>query len=158
MIRLNVGCGRKLKEGYVNIDCQKSERSKPDVIADCRSLPYAVCSVDLIESYHLLEHLSLEEAVAALTHWHKLLKSDGKVIMELPDLEQDMRLFLDGDAEMIHSIFGRQRNQFDFHKYGYTKLTLEKLLREIGFRIIVFENPTDYHAKSEPCMRVIATK
>ena len=158
MIRLNLGCGKKRKDGYINIDAQNNERVTPDVIADCKCLPYEDDSVDVIESYHLLEHMGRNEAIESLRHWFKLLKSNGTVIMELPDLEKDMILFLEGNLEMIHSIFGRQRNEYDFHKYGYTKNTIERILKEIGFSNIRFEEATDYHTKFEPCMRVIAQK
>ncbi len=158
MLKLNLGCGRKLKDGYVNIDIQRSHKATPDVIADCRHLPYDDCSVDVIESYHLLEHMGFQDAIESLRHWYNLLVRNGMVIMELPDLEQDMVEFLNGNLEMIHSIFGRQRNEHDYHKYGYTKTTMEKLLRQIGFSDVVFEQATDYHAKSEPCMRVVAIK
>jgi hypothetical protein len=40
-IKLNLGCGDKILEGYVNVDMSDNySKKKPDVEADVRALPF----------------------------------------------------------------------------------------------------------------------
>jgi len=158
MIKLNIGCGRHKKEGYINIDIKNSKGCDPDVFADCRDLPYKKNTIDVIESYHLIEHLTKPEVIEALKHWYNLLKPEGMLIIECPNLLGICKELINGNLERINNLYGLQRHPYDYHKYGYTPASLLNLLVKTGFRKAWEYEPTDYHTKTEPCLRMEAHK
>jgi predicted SAM-dependent methyltransferase len=158
-MRLNIGCGNKPKEGFINIDIAGR---KADVIADCTELPFKDRTIDVIESYHLIEHLTKDKAEQSLIHWHALLKKDGKLVIECPDMVEVFLNYLgareEDEEEFLYSVYGRHRYKYDIHYWGYSKKSLTRLLHNIGFYNIVTSAGTDYHATMEPCLRVEAKK
>lgn len=84
-ICLNIGCHQLYKPGYINID--ESNKTVADTISLTYELPYKDNSVDLIESYNLLEQLSYEKAQLSLEEWYRVLKEDGKLILETTNIE-----------------------------------------------------------------------
>lgn len=58
MIRLNLGCGRRHKKGFLNVD--KEASVKPDLVLDLNSppFPFKDNSVEYVYSFHCLEHLN----------------------------------------------------------------------------------------------------
>jgi len=58
-VRLNLGCGRDIRAGWVNVDCQPGPGV--DVVTDFGGktvLPFADDTVTLSEGSHVLEHLA----------------------------------------------------------------------------------------------------
>lgn len=154
-MKVNVGSGSKSIVGYVNVDIQSKAA---DLHADCKALPFSNNSLDEIISFHLIEHMDRRDAEVAISHWYKLLKSGGRVIIECPDIKEVVRRYLAGDEEMLFSVYGRNRYAYDIHLWGYSKDSLSTLLMKIGFNDIKVAAGTDYHARFEPCMRVEAVK
>ena len=56
-MKLNLGCGSKILEGYTNVD--KFDYYKPDIVHDLEVTPYPFKenSVDEILMSHVLEHI-----------------------------------------------------------------------------------------------------
>lgn len=155
--KLNVGCGGEKLSGYLNIDINPA--CEPDMVATAQKIELPSESIEEIVSFHLLEHLDRWAAREALQEWWRLLiPRTGRLILELPDLEENMRRFLQGENQRIFNIFGLQRNEWDYHKWGYTSETLRDELRKLNFVDIEQKTPTDYHALQEPCMRIEARK
>lgn len=84
-ICLNIGCHQLYKPGYINID--ESNKTVADTISLTYELPYKDNSVDLIESYNLLEQLSYEKTIISLEEWYRVLKDNGKLILETTNIE-----------------------------------------------------------------------
>ena len=80
--KLNLGCGETGKEGYVNVDW--SPLTAADVVHDLNVLPYPFAdnSFDLIEAYHVLEHL--EKPFLIMKECHRILKPGGKLHIKVP--------------------------------------------------------------------------
>jgi SAM-dependent methyltransferase len=80
--KLNLGCGEHHKEGYLNVDWQPL--TKPDVSHNLNVLPYPFedSSFELIEAYHLLEHL--DKPFAVMTELHRILKPGGVLHIKVP--------------------------------------------------------------------------
>ena len=85
MLKLNVGCDRDIKPGYVNIDIM--EKPGVDLVADARHLPYRDGEVDFILCSHMLEHLMGVEALKALKEFYRVLKPMGCLEISFPDMK-----------------------------------------------------------------------
>lgn len=75
LIKLDIGCGKEKKEGYVGIDIDPE--SQADIIASALDLPFENESVDEIISSHLVEHFSPEEAQKFFSEIYRVLKQGG---------------------------------------------------------------------------------
>ena len=79
-IALNIGAGRTYIPGFINIDIS----TKADIALDLGKdrLPFEDNSVDLIFSYHTLEHVA--DFLFALSEIHRVLKHGGPFLVGLP--------------------------------------------------------------------------
>ncbi len=80
--RLNLGCGRFPKPGFVNVDWVDVEGV--DVVHDLRALPYPFAdgSFQRIEADHVIEHLP--EVFDIMRELHRLLKPGGELVIRVP--------------------------------------------------------------------------
>jgi len=80
--KLNLGCGEHHKEGYVNLDWQPL--TAPDISHDLNQLPYPFEEnvFDLVEAYHVLEHL--DKPFAVMGELHRILKPDAELHIKVP--------------------------------------------------------------------------
>jgi SAM-dependent methyltransferase len=75
--RLNLGCGRYLLPGYVNVD-----RSGGQVLTRAESLPFRDRSFEEVHASHVLEHIpDLERAMAEI---HRVLRPGGLLVAHVP--------------------------------------------------------------------------
>lgn len=144
-IRLNLGSGKRKREGWVNIDAD--EAMEPDVVAEVQDLNmFEDSSVDEVECCHLFEHFTYHDAIRALGEWYRVLKPGGKLELELPNLDRCVEILYkkeDKEAERfaIMGLYGAQDDVERFgifmtHKYGWTPETLKDILEGVGFRVI----------------------
>lgn len=156
-MKLNLGCGGKRIDGFVNVDIR--EEVKPDCVVDLMGpWPWRDGSVHEIQSYHVLEHLDKHDGHHFLSECLRVLERGGSLILEMPDVKKTAREFADGNDFRINNLYGLQRNPFDFHRYGYWPDSLSKKLGEMGFHVTHTGDGTDYHAAQEPCFRIEAVK
>lgn len=80
--KLNIGCGKFKKEGYVNVDSY--EKFNPDVLWDLNVFPYPFedSSFDLIETDHVLEHV--EKPFDAIRELHRICSKGGIIHIKVP--------------------------------------------------------------------------
>ncbi len=80
--KLNLGCGEDHKVGYINVDW--SQLARPDVVHDLNAAPYPFKdnSVDLIEAFHVLEHL--DKPFVIMKEFHRMLKVGGTLHVKVP--------------------------------------------------------------------------
>ncbi|MEG4201678.1 glycosyltransferase [Microcoleus sp. Pol12A5] len=157
-IKLHIGCGTSIKEGYYNID-QYVEA--PGVIQmDIFNLSFESDSVDEIFTEHMLEHIGKFEVPLAIKEWARVLKPDGKLVMNLPNLEWCMQQWLAKPEDerwgwQLDTVFGLQTHAGEFHKTGFTAPRLQQLLKVAGFQNI---NISNYWSHAQSCFWVEATK
>lgn len=79
-LRLNIGAGKSRIEGFHNIDI--SERA--DIVVDLAKepLPFEESSVDLVFSYHTIEHVS--DYLFAMSEIYRVLKDGGILLLGTP--------------------------------------------------------------------------
>lgn len=81
MKRLNLGCGRDIREGWINLDC--ASLPGVDVVHDLTRLPlpFADNEFDEICCKDILEHL---DYIPVLRDIHRILKPGGKLLIRVP--------------------------------------------------------------------------
>lgn len=155
-IRLHLGCGERSIKGSINIDFRKT--SATDYVCDIEKLPFKYKTIELIESYHVIEHLPHRRVPDILKKWYDLLKPGGKLVLELPDFDVAVKEYLNGNDARIYNIFGYQRFPGDTHLFGYNYKRIKVILNSIGYLNIRSAEPQDYHVSEEPCLRIEAFK
>jgi len=152
-MKLNIGCGNWRPEGYTTYDMYDPTA---DVQGDARKLPYADNSIEEILASHLLEHFDFKEAFAVLTEWKRVLIPNGKLILELPNLEGICKKFTDSPAERLPlytQIFGNPWLPGHAHLFGYTPEQLLWTLQTVGFKDIIRMPIQRYLELADTCMR-----
>ena len=85
MIKLHLGCGPQILEGWINID--NREYPGVDRVLDVTlGLPYNN-DVSFIFAEHFVEHLSYTEAAAMLRECRRVLLDDGVLRLSTPNLD-----------------------------------------------------------------------
>lgn len=133
-MKLNIGCGKIYKEGFINIDAYDS--TVADKIMPANNLKFPSNSVDKIESLQLIEHLGLFNAIYALSEWFRVLKPGGDLLIETPNLEKSFKKFINEDLEtrknVLTWIYGVESEGM-LHKFCFPEELLEDQLKKIGF-------------------------
>lgn len=80
--KLNLGCGRFKKPGFVNVDAYP--HLEPDVVHDLNEIPYPFPDnhFQLIEADHVLEHL--HDAFSVMLEMHRILAPGGRMVIRVP--------------------------------------------------------------------------
>lgn len=155
-LKLHLGCGSKHFDGYVNVDLWISEAT--DVICDVSKLPWPDNSAEVIESYHVIEHISHTKILNTLKEWYRVLKPGGHLVIECPHFDEEIKEYLAGNEERLLNIFGRQRFAGDTHLYGYNPERLIRYLQETGFSDFTQGTPQSSQTSDEPCFRIECKK
>jgi hypothetical protein len=141
-VKIHLGCGTEHLEGYLNIDVNPKVGPDLAMSVDCLNV-FPCNSVDIIESYHLLEHFHLNQARRALQDWFRVLKRGGLLVAELPNfarcIETIGQHFDDAGVDLsMGGIYGYPlaidlEGDWQVHKWGWTFESLKKELESIGF-------------------------
>jgi len=153
-IKLNVGCGNKCLDGYVNIDVAQRDGKQPDIEADIRDLPLDENYADELMAIHVIEHFYEWEVNDVIQEWKRVLKPGGKIILECPDLIKatlgiinHVSLGVPISARMsMWALYGdpSHKDPLMCHRWAYTPHTLAQKLAENGFTDIKHEEAV-YH-------------
>ncbi len=156
-MKLHLGCGPNVKEGYVNIDGYVEGENV--VKMDILNMEYPDESADEILSEHLFEHIPFKDEERLFNECYRLLKPGGKLIVETPDMEWLCKQFVDGIDEFnsfyqVGSVdhyfghgrdtnhrwgmitthfFGNQNGGGQFHYNAYTKEKFLAISNMLGF-------------------------
>ena len=147
-VKLNLGCGPYRMAGYINIDLYDKGA---DMNIDVRDLSYFKDgSVDEVFSSHLLEHFSPYHVMALLKEWNRVLKPGGKLILELPDIEECCRAYAGSSKQnkynMLTNIYGATETVVVPHLYGWDFELLSDHLGWAGFKNMVKKPQEIYHS------------
>jgi hypothetical protein len=171
LIKLNLGCGDKILDGYVNVDVVESRAGKkPDVICDLHDLSkFKSNSVDEIMAVHVVEHFWQWEVVDILKEWTRVLKPGGKMILECPNLISAAEEFLkNSDIAAMGGSEG-QRSMWVFygdpgwkdplmiHRWGYTPRSLATVMATAGLTELKQE-PAQFKLREPRDMRITGLK
>jgi predicted SAM-dependent methyltransferase len=156
-LKLNLGCGNNLIDGYINIDKYDKEA---DLQADICELPFENDMVDEIVAYQVIEHLPYWMTDASLEHstdqfWtecFRVLKSGGKMITECPDIgmiaKRIVNAYGDINYEAIVNLYGEYYRPWDTERYddwqhqagslhinAFSWTKCQKIAERVGFTV-----------------------
>lgn len=143
MIKLNLGCGRDIKDGFVNIDINSKDPRV--VLGDVSRLNYESGSVDEIYALDILEHFELKRVESVLAEWCRVLKPRGVLFIRTPDLDVIFSRFYtkaqSGEISyqrLSSIIHGGQKTDFDIHYVTFNFSWLKQLLAELGMEETIY--------------------
>lgn len=163
-MRIHVGCGRHVLNGWTNCDIQASPKASrpPDILCDARSIPVPDGCATEVMALHVIEHFARYDADAALAEWNRIMQVGGKLTLELPNLEAACRNLLAGmdDQMAMWPIYGNwnECDPYMLHKHGYTPTTIKSLLEGAGFKHVKVLPPQTHGRRANRDMRVEAIK
>jgi hypothetical protein len=169
--RLNLGCGDKILEGYVNVDVAASRAGRrPDVLCDLHKLePIETDSCDEVMAIHVVEHFYRWEVVDVLREWLRVLKPGGRMILECPNLLTACQMVLanpqaaagpgpEGQRSMW-VLYGDPawRDPLMCHRWNYTPDSLRAVMQEAGL-VNVQQEPAQFKLREPRDMRMVGEK
>jgi len=163
-VKINIGCGPMVLDGWTNCDIQVSPKAPrpPEILCDVKSIPLEDECADVVMALHLLEHFYQWEAPAVVQEWRRLLKPGGKLILELPNLEAACRNLLKGmkDQMSMWPLYGDpgHKDPYMCHRWGYTPKTVTRFLKQQGFKKIQILKPQTHGRRANRDMRVEAIR
>ncbi|MHA1590945.1 MAG: class I SAM-dependent methyltransferase [Candidatus Heimdallarchaeaceae archaeon] len=150
-LKLNLGCGKRLLDGYENIDnspfLQDVVKDSQIVLKmmDVRNLMYPDESVDEILAEFVLEHVPYFEVQETVWEWWRTLKIGGILNLLVPDFEEIAKAYLAGKLtrdclhfQLYSPVLNPERQMP--HLCTFSKSYLRQLLIEEGFSIESMKN------------------
>lgn len=194
-VKLNLGCGNKLyksteDETWINVDVIKPESNETNIITFLTKFNgdqvFSISNINFYESelknlkdmpdnfadeihgYHIIEHFFRDEIEPLLDEWYRVLKPNGKIILEQPDIVKCAANMLAGIARgedlLWHNLGvlgfygdGSTEEPYMGHKWGWTYETLGIMLENSGF-IDIEETPPQKHMKNQRDFRIEGMK
>jgi predicted SAM-dependent methyltransferase len=147
---VDLGCGRKGESYYTEegevLRVDMREEVEPDYRCDLRQLPFGNKEFDVVFSGHTLEHFARLEVGKVLDEWIRILRDDGELRLNLPNLEWAAQHIMNKEIDdmVMNVLYGAQSYEENFHKCGFTPQIIEQLLAERGFKKFVWSF-NNYH-------------
>ncbi len=110
-LNLNIGAGQTYIPGFVNIDLFEKADLSLDLSKD--RLPFEDSSVDLVFSYHTLEHIP--DYLFALSEIHRVLKHGAHFLIGVPYVTLT-------EYNLVNPYHLHNFNEFSFDFFDQTKL------------------------------------
>lgn len=141
-LRLHLGAGRKILEGFINIDSNimRSGSMWYDITL---KLPFPDRSADVIYCSNTLEHFYPDETYKILRECRRVLSEKGAARIVVPDLESSAKAYIEDN----NTIFSDYPRKFEStggklanllfcdgqHRYAFDHGLLSEIAAECGF-------------------------
>lgn len=94
-MKLNLGCGNDIREGYVNVDFRETHPSVQVIDLSKFPWPFEDASADEILMLDFLEHFPYATTPFILLECYRVLKPNGSVVIQVPDATHLTRALAD---------------------------------------------------------------
>ena len=154
-MKLHIG-GKEKKAGWSIVNIQPG----PDVdyVGDINNMAaFDDNSVDEIYASHVLEHVQQANILETLKGLHRILRTQGVLMLSVPDMDILCHLFINplanGELKFhaMRMMFGGQTDANDIHFIGFNQQFLHQYLAQAGFSKIervatfgLFNDTSDY--------------
>jgi len=140
LVKLNLGCGNDIKAGYINID-KYNNTANVDMRCDIGDLSaFEDDSVDEIYTAHVFEHIGINDIYGVVEEWRRVLRMNGDLIIRIPNLEFEVRKWLDAPDEKkwieVGGIFGSQSHEGNAHFCGFNPGSLKAFIERFSFEVV----------------------
>lgn len=133
--KINLGCGRKHLQGYINVDIVKPA----DVVCDItKEFPFQSNSISRIEGDNIFEHFDNDEFRFVLNECYRVLKKGGVLWIKSPDA---LNWFEGAFADPTHKRFFCWPRSFQYLQIGHPHF--ESYGKSYGFKGWIVEGGTD---------------
>lgn len=159
-IKLHLGCGGMRWKDFINVDLYEYDENTPDssrdgcvadVFQDIRYLDQPDNTIDEIFTSHTLEHFYRWECIEMVTKWYNMLKPEGRLIVEMPDLFRCILWMFHIEPRKRRNgrsqLYGNQHDRLEYetHKYVWSGKEFVKELKNIGFSKVTISHKTWTH-------------
>lgn len=183
-MKLNIGSstpnGIYKDKPWINIDANigyKDYKGNNLVIGSGCSLPFKNNCFDEVRAIHVLEHLPRNLHLPFLSEAARVLAPSGVLFIEIPNFIQicfnivtfTQALMKEKNPETIAiykelirratlSVYGKGRQPFDFHHWGFSPWSLGELGTTLGLESALQEEMISGHYRQEPVLLMKYTK
>lgn len=135
-MKLNLGCGDDIREGFSNVDITKFKGVDLIVDLDIKEYPFKNNSVDYILAKDVLEHLQNTDLF--LNECFRILKDDGELLIKVPHFSCHLayndythkRFFGYYSMDRVNGFKARKRIVFG-KKYNLLNYLIEPIMNKI---------------------------
>lgn len=133
-MKLHIGCGAKVLEGYKNVDLLDLPHIDYKTSADDLSM-IEDNSVDEIYACHILEHFGRHSSPKVFKEWYRVMKKGAVLRVAVPDFASIVQVYSKGMEidKVMGLLYGGQDYEYNFHFQTFDFNRLEKLLNESNF-------------------------
>lgn len=94
-MKINLGCGQKILEGYVNVDrINYGQEKVMDAFEYLQDLVQTPGIAEEIKAEHFLEHFSQDDVIKILNFAHIALKENGEFRIVVPSINRGEAYYL----------------------------------------------------------------
>ena len=139
-MKLNLGCGNKRYDGFLNVD--KFKVFQPDILHDLEQFPYPFedNTIDEIKMYHILEHLGQDPKTFnnIMKELYRICKNQTKIDIRVPHPRHDHYI---ADPTHVRPITQMTLNLYDKELNEHWKSTgaantLLAIINNVNFKIV----------------------
>mgnify|MGYP001566893051 FL=1 len=147
-LKLNLGCGNVILEGFVNVDMYAP---RADVKADLsKRLPFEDGVAERVVLCHVIEHISYRKTLDLLEEVHRVMEIGGSFELAYPEWKECVKAFLENkNGEnyrwWIQTLYGSQTDAGQFHVAPIITDHLIDQLSDVGFTDFEY-NLDEYNA------------
>jgi len=163
---IHLGAGSSKIPGLINCDLYNPEA---DIKADATNLSmFDDGTIDLIESHHMIEHLSFQDTDCTLKEWNRALCKRGLIILTFPDISVISFKYVKYSLlypmfpqpekldYIVKMLVGSQEHAGMFHKNAFDIRRMSRILSKHGFDVEFTYQP--FPKRTTPSRLVIARK
>ncbi len=145
--KLNLGCGKDLRKGYINIDIRSDVGA--DLVHDItKPFPLKESSISEVVAQDVFEHLTVDQQSQLLRELHRIMMSGAHLKIRIPNNDDIWKRFSKDPETRNIFLFGdtSESGVWGAHKSGHTKSSFTELAVISGFKVLSYsEVETNHH-------------